>query len=67
MKDLKLRQRVIGLDPGGLVARAGVSGEHDTPFALYGMPISFLLGVSGQVEGYIGGVEQKEPEPRGLR
>jgi len=55
VKQLKLRQLTIGFDPGGLVARAGSSDGVDTPFALYGMPISFLLGVSGQVEGYMTG------------
>lgn len=55
VKALKLRRLAIGLDPGGLVARAGASDGAVTPFALYGMPISFLLGVTGQVEGYIVG------------
>ena len=55
VKKLKLRHLTIGFDPGGLVARAGASDGVDTPFALYGMPISFLLGVTGQVEGYITG------------
>ena len=55
VKPLKLRNLTIGFDPGGLLARAGASDGVDTPFALYGMPISFLLGVTGQVEGYITG------------
>jgi thiol-disulfide isomerase/thioredoxin len=55
VKELKLRRLTIGFDPGGLIAGAGARGEPDTPFALYGMPISFLLGVTGQVEGYISG------------
>jgi thiol-disulfide isomerase/thioredoxin len=55
VKKLKLRHLAIGFDPGGLVARAGASDGIDTPFALYGMPISFVLGVTGQVEGYITG------------
>jgi len=54
-KKLKLRHLAIGFDPGGLVARAGASDGVDTPFALYGMPISFVLGVTGRVEGYITG------------
>jgi thiol-disulfide isomerase/thioredoxin len=55
VRKLNLRHLTIGFDPGGLVARAGASDGVDTPFALYGMPISFLLGVTGQVEGYITG------------
>ncbi|MDB5502261.1 MAG: hypothetical protein JWR89_2163 [Tardiphaga sp.] len=55
VKRLKLRNLAIGLDPGGLVARADASDGIDTPFALYGMPITFLIGITGQVEGYITG------------
>ena len=55
VKKLNLRHLTLGFDPGGLVARAGASDGVDTPFALYGMPISFLLGVTGQVEGYLTG------------
>ena len=55
VKQLKVRHLAIGFDPGGLVARAGANDGVDTPFALYGMPISFLLGVTGQVEGYMTG------------
>jgi thiol-disulfide isomerase/thioredoxin len=54
VKQLKLRHLAIGLDPGGLVSRVDTA-EVDTPFALYGMPISFLLGATGQVEGYMTG------------
>ena len=55
VRKLNLRHLTIGFDPGALVARAGASDSVDTPFALYGMPISFLLGVAGKVEGYITG------------
>jgi len=54
VKALKLGRLAIGFDPGGLVSRVD-AGEVDTPFALYGMPITFLLGVTGQVEGYMTG------------
>ncbi|MBR0894142.1 TlpA family protein disulfide reductase [Bradyrhizobium tropiciagri] len=54
VKALKLRRLTIGYDPGGLVSRVDAA-EVDTPFALYGMPISFLIGITGQVEGYMTG------------
>ena len=54
IKQLKLRRLAIGFDPGGLVSRVDAA-EVDTPFALYGMPISFLIGITGQVEGYMTG------------
>lgn len=55
VRKLKLRRLAIGLDPEGLVARAGSSQQADTPFALYGMPITFIIGVTGRAEGYISG------------
>ncbi|WP_050628319.1 TlpA family protein disulfide reductase [Bradyrhizobium viridifuturi] len=54
VKQLKLRHLAIGFDPGGLVSRVDAA-EVRTPFALYGMPISFLIGVTGKVEGYMTG------------
>jgi thiol-disulfide isomerase/thioredoxin len=67
VRKLKLRHLTIGFDPGGLVARAGASDNVDTPFALYGMPISFLVGVTGQVEGYLTGeADWLSPEARRL-
>lgn len=54
VKQFKLRRLAIGFDPGGLVSRVDAA-EVDTPFALYGMPISFLIGITGQVEGYMTG------------
>ncbi|OKO72474.1 TlpA disulfide reductase family protein [Bradyrhizobium sp. NAS96.2] len=54
VKQLKLRHLTIGFDPGGLVSRVD-DAEVETPFALYGMPISFLIGVTGKVEGYLTG------------
>ena len=54
VKQLQLRHLAIGFDPGGLVSRVDAA-EADTPFALYGMPITFLIGVTGQVEGYMTG------------
>jgi thiol-disulfide isomerase/thioredoxin len=54
VKQLKLRRLAIGFGPGGLLSRVDAA-EVDTPFALYGMPISFLIGVTGQVEGYMMG------------
>jgi thiol-disulfide isomerase/thioredoxin len=55
VKKLQLRLLTIGFDAGGLVGRAGASEAIKTPFALYGMPISFLLGITGKVEGYMTG------------
>ena len=66
VKQFKLRHLAIGFDPGGLVSRVDAA-ELDTPFALYGMPISFLIGLGGQVEGYMTGeADWLSPEAGGL-
>ncbi|MES5487543.1 TlpA disulfide reductase family protein [Bradyrhizobium sp. INPA03-11B] len=54
VKQLKLRHLTVGFDPSGLVSRVDAA-EVETPFALYGMPISFLIGITGTVEGYLTG------------
>lgn len=55
VRKLKLRHLDVGTDPGGLVARAGEVAGPDTPFSLYAMPITYLIGTTGQVEGYLAG------------
>jgi thiol-disulfide isomerase/thioredoxin len=55
VRNLKLRHLDVGIDPGGLVARAGEVVGPDTPFSLYAMPISYVIGTTGQVEGYLAG------------
>ena len=55
VRSLKLKHLDVGIDPGGLVARAGEVAGPDTPFSLYAMPISYLIGTTGQVEGYLAG------------
>lgn len=55
VRNLKLRHLDVGIDPGGLVARAGEVAGPDSPFSLYAMPISYLIGTTGQVEGYLAG------------
>jgi thiol-disulfide isomerase/thioredoxin len=54
-RGLKLQHLDLGIDPGGLVARAGEVAGPDTPFGLYAMPISYVIGTTGQVEGYLAG------------
>lgn len=55
VRNLKLRHLDVGIDPGGLIARAGEAARPDSPFSLYAMPISYLIGTTGQVEGYLAG------------
>ncbi len=66
-RNLKLRHLEVGIDPGGLVARAGETTAPDTPFGLYAMPITYVIGMTGQVEGYLAGeVDWTSDEARRL-
>jgi thiol-disulfide isomerase/thioredoxin len=53
LRGLALKALLVGLDPGGRLARAPAVDAPPPPFALYGMPISFLIGRSGRVAGYL--------------
>jgi thiol-disulfide isomerase/thioredoxin len=55
IKKLNIRHLDIGFETAGLIARKDDAAPMDTPFQLYAMPISYLVGVTGQVEGYITG------------
>ena len=55
LQDLKLRHLGIYLDPDGRVGRADSDGSSTVAFQLYGMPISYIVGPSGRIEGYIAG------------
>lgn len=55
VKALNLRTLPIFLDPHGYVSYSDSSNSKDAPFALYGMPITYLIASSGWVVGYIPG------------
>lgn len=50
-----LRELPIFLDPHEFVAFANRDNPHKAPFALYGMPITYLVSRSGLVVGYASG------------
>jgi thiol-disulfide isomerase/thioredoxin len=54
LRRLNIRHLNVGLDPDGRLARAG-DDNSTAPFPLYGMPISYLVGPAGRIEGYITG------------
>jgi hypothetical protein len=54
LKRLSIRNLDVFLDPDGRIARpAGDDGN--TPFSLYGMPASYIVGPTGRIEGYLAG------------
>jgi thiol-disulfide isomerase/thioredoxin len=55
LKKLNVRKLPVYLDPGGAVAYADRDNARGAPFALYGMPISYVLDRAGRVSGYLAG------------
>ncbi len=55
VKELELRTLPIYLDPNGSVAYSDSANSRNAPFALYGMPITYLIASSGWVVGYMPG------------
>jgi thiol-disulfide isomerase/thioredoxin len=55
VKTLELRTLPIYLDPNGHVAHSDSANEKKAPFALYGMPITYLIASSGTIVGYMPG------------
>jgi len=55
VKELRLHTLPIYLDPNGYVASSDVNDAKSAPFALYGMPITYLVASSGLIVGYMPG------------
>jgi thiol-disulfide isomerase/thioredoxin len=55
LRELNIRHLDIYFDPDGLIARKSEDENDVVPFPLYGMPISYVIGASGMLEGYIVG------------
>jgi thiol-disulfide isomerase/thioredoxin len=55
IKTLDLRTLPIYLDPNGYVAHSDGGNSRNAPFALYGMPITYLISSSGLIVGYMPG------------
>lgn len=54
VQKLKLRHLDIYLDPDGRVGSVG-NDNAAAPFPIYGMPISYIIGPTGRIEGYVTG------------
>jgi thiol-disulfide isomerase/thioredoxin len=55
VRTLGLRALPIYLDPNSYVAHSDSANERNAPFALYGMPITYLIASSGTIVGYMPG------------
>jgi hypothetical protein len=55
IETLELRTLPIYLDPNGYVAYSDSGNSRNAPFALYGMPITYLISSSGLIVGYMPG------------
>jgi thiol-disulfide isomerase/thioredoxin len=62
---LNLRSLPIFWDPNGYVASSDRDKKKNAPFALYGMPITYLITASGQVVGYLPGAADWTSEAAG--
>lgn len=62
---LNLRGLPIFWDPNGYVASSDRDNKKSAPFALYGMPITYLITASGQVAGYMPGAADWTSEAAG--
>jgi thiol-disulfide isomerase/thioredoxin len=55
VKSLELKALPIYLDPNGYVAYSDSGNSRNAPFALYGMPITYVIASSGSIVGYMPG------------
>lgn len=55
VQTFKIRSLPIYWDPNGHVAFSDRDNSKNAPFALYGMPITYLIAASGRIVGYMPG------------
>jgi thiol-disulfide isomerase/thioredoxin len=55
IQELGLQDLPIFLDPNGYVAHSDRNNERNAPFALYEMPITYVIAPSGKIVGYVAG------------
>jgi thiol-disulfide isomerase/thioredoxin len=67
VKSLELKALPIYLDPNGYVAHSDSGNSRNAPFALYGMPITYVISSSGSIVGYVpGDADWSSPAADGL-
>jgi thiol-disulfide isomerase/thioredoxin len=53
VRDRGIRNLAVFVDPDARIAHSEGSGDRKAPFALYGMPMSYVISRSGDVQGYV--------------
>ena len=53
VRDRRIRTLPVFVDPDARIAHAQGSADRRAPFALYGLPISYVIGRAGNIQGYI--------------
>jgi thiol-disulfide isomerase/thioredoxin len=53
VRDRGIRNLAVFVDPDARIAHSERSGDRKAPFALYGMPMSYVISRSGDVQGYV--------------
>jgi thiol-disulfide isomerase/thioredoxin len=67
LQKLNVRRLPVYLDPEGVIAYADQNNERKAPFALYGMPISYVIDRAGRIAGYFPGeADWMSPPARNL-
>jgi thiol-disulfide isomerase/thioredoxin len=66
LQRLRLRRLALYADPDARVAFSNRDNPHQAPFALYGMPITYVVDRSSRVRGYMPG-EGDWSSSQGLR
>jgi thiol-disulfide isomerase/thioredoxin len=62
-REMQIRHLTVCHDPENRIAHTRGSQDREAPFALYGMPISYVINRSGGVEGYMTGEADWLSEP----
>jgi thiol-disulfide isomerase/thioredoxin len=62
-REMQIRHLTVCHDPDNRIAHTRGSADREAPFALYGMPISYVVNRSGGVEGYMTGEADWLSEP----
>lgn len=53
VRDRRIRNLPVFVDPDARIAHSEGSADRRAPFALYGMPITYVIGRAGNIQGYI--------------
>ena len=55
VRTLNLRRLPVYLDPDGLVAHSDRDNRRNAPFALYGLPVTYVIDRAKRIVGYLPG------------